>query len=59
MTICTDRFRSVAEMASRSLGMPGLPLVFVPHPLAGLKTAEVQVKADAVLDQIIRALTGK
>lgn len=59
VTICTDRFRSVAEVASRSLGMPGLPLVFVPHPLAGLKAAEVQGKADAVLDQIIQALTGK
>jgi hypothetical protein len=39
--------------------MPGLPLVIVPHPLAGLKAAEVQGKADSVLEQVIQALTGK
>lgn len=57
MTICTDRFRTVAEETSRSLGMPGMPIVFVPHPLSGLKAAEVQDKADAVLEQVIQALT--
>jgi hypothetical protein len=59
VTICTDRFRVVAETLCKSLGIPGLSVVYVPHPLGGHKAAEVQAKADAVLEQIIQALTGK
>jgi hypothetical protein len=59
VTICTDRFRVVAEVNCKSLGMPGLPVVYVPHPLGGLKSVEVQGKANAVLEQVIQALTGK
>ena len=58
MTICTDRFHTVAEMTRKSAGMPGLPVVYVAHPLAGLKKEEVRQKADAVIEQVIRALTG-
>ena len=57
MTVCTDRFRTVAEETCRSLGMAGLPLVFVPHPLSGMNETEVQDKADAVVEQVIQALT--
>lgn len=59
MTICTDRFQSVADVTRQSLGMPGLAVVFVSHPLAGLKAGEVQGKADAALEALIQALTGE
>ena len=59
VTICTDRFRSVADTLRRSLGMAGLPVLYVPHPLSGLKADEIEAKADAVAEQIIEALAGK
>ena len=57
MTICTDRFRSVAEVVCKSEGMPELPLVIVPHPIGGLKKEEVTAKADQIIEEIISALT--
>ena len=57
MTICTDRFRSVAEVVSKSDGMPELPLVIVSHPIGGLKKEEVVAKADQIIEKIISSLT--
>jgi hypothetical protein len=34
-TICTDEFVSLGRTEARALGMPGLPLVVIPHPLGG------------------------
>jgi len=41
------------------LGYAGLPLIPVPHPLAGNKKELVAAKATGVLDEIVDALTGE
>jgi len=51
-TICTDEFGTLARTEAANLGMAGLPIVFVPHPLGGLKPAQVEAKADAVVDGV-------
>ncbi len=56
VTICTDRFRSVAEAVKQGLGMPSLPLVILPHPIGGLKAEEVINKADGIIDEIVGML---
>lgn len=37
--------------------MPSLPLVVIPHPLAGLKPDEVRARAEAALGDVIHVLT--
>ncbi len=59
MTICTDRFASLAEAARTTLGLPDLPVVIVPHPLAGLLPEAVNAKADSAIDEIIARLIAK
>jgi hypothetical protein len=39
--ICTTTFEGLARSAARDLGIPGLPLVVVQHPLGGLRPEEV------------------
>jgi hypothetical protein len=53
----TDAFVSLAAAAAAALGMPHLPLVTVPHPIGGLPPARVSAKAEAVVDQVLAALT--
>jgi hypothetical protein len=39
------------------LGMGGIPIAVIPHPLAGNKPDEVRRKAEAVAEEIIAVLT--
>jgi len=39
--ICTTTFEGMAQRAAQALGMAGLPLVVVQHPLGGLRADEV------------------
>jgi hypothetical protein len=55
--IATDVFVDAAEVQSRALGMPEVPRVFVPHPIQDATNAEIEAKADAIVDQVIAALT--
>jgi hypothetical protein len=58
VTICSNKFYSLGEMVRKNLGLPNLPIVIITHPIGGLKEAEVIAKADAIVDQIIQALTA-
>jgi len=55
--IATDVFVDAAEVQSKALGMPEAPRVFVPHPIQDATNAEIEAKADAIVDQVIAALT--
>ena len=46
----------MAQATVKNLGMPGLPLVIIPHPLGGLKLEEVREKADSIIEDIIARL---
>ncbi len=37
--MASDRFLQLAQLQAKSLGMPDLALVVIPHPLAGLEAA--------------------
>ena len=56
-TICTDEFVSLGRTEAQALGMPGLPLVVIPHPLGGLRPEEVRAKAEGAIDEIVYVLT--
>ncbi len=58
-TLCSDEFGALARTEAEALGIPAIPIVFLAHPLGGLRREEVQAKADCVVDEVLHVLTGK
>ena len=54
--IASSEFIDAAEAQSRSLGLPDVKRVFVPHPIQDRTDDEMRERADAALAQIIEAL---
>jgi hypothetical protein len=50
-------FVDAAEAQSSALGLPDAPRVFVPHPIQDATDAEIRAKGDAIIEQVVRALT--
>jgi hypothetical protein len=59
VTLCTDAFLGLAKEEARTLGMPELPLVIIPHPLGGEPLDRVQARAEGALEGVIAALTRR
>ena len=57
VVIASDVFVDAAEVQSKALGLPEAPRIFVPHPIQDATDEELRAKADAIVDQVIRALT--
>lgn len=57
MTIASSEFVDAAETQARALGMLDAQRVFVPHPIQDATDEEMQTKAEAVVDEVIAALT--
>lgn len=55
--ICSDEFAPLGRAESQTLGMAGIPIAVIPHPLAGNKPDEVERKAAAVADEVVAILT--
>lgn len=53
----TEPFRHESEEQVRVLGMPGVRMVELPHPIQPLAVEQVATYADAVVDQIVASLT--
>jgi hypothetical protein len=56
VALITTKFWEQGHFVARSVGMPDVPRVQLPHPVAGTGAAELDRIADAVADDIIRAL---
>ena len=55
--ICSDEFGPLGRAEAQVLGLGGLPLLAIPHPLAGNDSALVRAKAEAIADEVLSALT--
>jgi len=55
--VCSDEFGPLARAESQVLGMGALPLVAIPHPLAGNNSDLVNAKARAIAEEVASALT--
>ena len=55
--IASDVFVDAAEKQAAALGLPEVRRVFVPHPIQDATDDEMRVKADAIVDRLIEALT--
>jgi len=52
--VCSDEFYALGKAETQCLGMPGLPIAVVPHPVAKLVPDEVATIARNVVDEVIR-----
>jgi hypothetical protein len=55
--LATDVFRTAARVQASQLGRPDLEAVFVPHPIQDQTAAEIEARADAVVEEIVSRLT--
>lgn len=58
VVVSSDEFGPLGRAEAQALGLPGLPLVAVPHPLADNRSDLVEAKAAGVVDEVVAALTG-
>ena len=58
VVVCSDEFGPLGRAEAEVLGLAGLPLVPVPHPLAGNHHDLVVAKASAVTGEVLDALTA-
>jgi hypothetical protein len=54
----TDEFIPLARAQVRARGLPGLPVVTVPHPIGGIPAAAAAAKAEPIVERVLRALTS-
>ena len=59
MPLATDAFRTAARVQASRLGRPDLDAVFVSHPIQDRTPAEIEERAEAVVEEIARRLTGR
>jgi alkanesulfonate monooxygenase SsuD/methylene tetrahydromethanopterin reductase-like flavin-dependent oxidoreductase (luciferase family) len=56
--LATDQFRTAARVQASRLGRPDLEAVFVLHPIQDQTRAEIEDRADAVIEEVVARLTG-
>ncbi|MES2289077.1 MAG: UGSC family (seleno)protein [Pseudomonadota bacterium] len=56
-TVNSDAFVVLGQMEAVALGVPGLPIVIVPHPMGDVSAEVVVERARNVVTQVIRVLT--
>jgi hypothetical protein len=56
--VATDVFRTAARAQAAALGRPDFAADYVPHPIQDPTREEIEARAEAVVDEIVRRLTG-
>jgi hypothetical protein len=57
-TVNSDEFVRLRQSESRALGLPGLPIVAVEHPLGDADEEALRERAAGALPELVEALTG-
>lgn len=57
--IASAPFEDASAAQAEALGLPDVWRVFVPHPIQDATDEELWAKADAIVDEIVAALTGR
>lgn len=58
-TVNSDAFVVLGQQEAVALGLPGLPIVTVPHPMGDVPAGEVERRAAALVAQVVHVLTGE
>jgi hypothetical protein len=56
VALVTTEFRAQGDFVARSVGMPDVPRVILPHPVAGSGRANLRAVAESCLDEVLAAL---
>jgi hypothetical protein len=54
----TSKFREQGDFVAQAAGMPDVPRVLVPHPVAGTGREAMRRLAEAVAPALVRTLSG-
>lgn len=57
VSLASSEFRDAAQTQADALGMSDARCVFVAHPIQDATDDEMRAKADAVIDEVVAALT--
>ena len=57
MPVATHEFMTAARAQAAALGRPEFDAVYVPHPIQDQTRAEIEARADAVIEELISRLT--
>jgi hypothetical protein len=58
-TFCSSEFAALGANERTALGMPGLPIVVVPHPVGGIPPEAARSLGDGAIEEVRRALTAE
>ena len=58
LTFVTEDFWPQGDFVAKSEGMPEIPRVKLPHPVAGSGVAALKAVAEEVADEVIERLTA-
>lgn len=56
VALVTEEFWSQGDFIAQSLGMPGVPRIKLPHPVAGTGVANMREVAESIAPLVITAL---
>jgi len=56
--LLTDKFSAQGDFISRAAGMPEIPRVILPHPIAGTGRERMRRVAETFVDTVIESLEG-
>jgi alkanesulfonate monooxygenase SsuD/methylene tetrahydromethanopterin reductase-like flavin-dependent oxidoreductase (luciferase family) len=57
VSLASTEFRDAAQTQADALGLSDARCVFVAHPIQDATDEEMRAKADAVVDEVVRALS--
>ena len=57
--LLTEKFREQGDFTARAAGMPDIPRVHLPHPVAGLGLDHLRKTAEAFAEEILASLAGE
>ena len=58
VAIHTTVFMNSADAHAKAYGLPAYESIAIPHPVSGRPREEVEAKADALVNEAVRILTG-
>ena len=57
--VATHEFMTAARAQAAALGRPEFDAVYVPHPIQDQTKAEIEAKADAIIEEVIARLISR
>lgn len=58
VSLVTEEFWSQGDFVATAFGMPDIPRVLLPHPIAGSGVDAMRIVAEKVVPEILAALEG-